>query len=110
MIQSLSMIFGSALLIVGIAGGIRAGIAGSGCDMSVTGTVVHAVLGGAGWLLSGNFTLARAYLVGGGLAYLVRSLSGLVGEHPALRAILSVVMIVCGLWPGRRPVDAASGG
>ncbi|PRC61061.1 hypothetical protein C6A85_13055, partial [Mycobacterium sp. ITM-2017-0098] len=68
MIHCVAAAVGSAFLILGIAGGVRAGVARAGCDMSVTSSVVHVVLGGMGWLLSGNFSLARAYLVVGGLA------------------------------------------
>jgi hypothetical protein len=109
-VQRLAAVAGSAFLIAGIAGGIMAGVGRSGCEVSVTGTVVHVVLGGTGWLLSGNFTLARAYLVVGGLAYLVLSLAGVVGGHVVLQAGLSAAMIVCGVWLSRRPGDGASGG
>lgn len=103
-VQKVAAVLGSAFLIVGIAGAMGAGGVRSGYDMSVTGSVVHVIFGGAGWLAAGSFRGARSYLIVGGSVYLVLSLASIVPGYAAVQVGVAVIMVVSGVWLGRRVV------
>jgi Domain of unknown function (DUF4383) len=129
-IQEISLVVGLGFLAVGIAGFIPGltthygdlSFAGHGSgaklfgvfQVSVLHNLVHLLLGVAGIVLSRTRETARAFLVGGGLVYLVIFVYGLlVSQHSGanfipvndadnvLHAALGGSMVVLGLLPER---------
>jgi hypothetical protein len=127
-IQELALLFGLGFLLIGIAGFIP-GLTKHYGDLSFAGhdsgaklfgvfqtsillNLVHLLFGVAGMVLSRERGSARAFLVGGGVIYLVLFLYGLVtsnnsganfvplnGSDDVLHAALGGSMLVFGLLP-----------
>jgi uncharacterized protein DUF4383 len=90
-------------------------------NVSVLHNIVHLLFGVAGLLMARTFSAARAYLVGGGIIYLVLFVYGLLIDHDSaanfipvntadnyLHLVLGIGMIALGVLLGRR-VPARTG-
>ena len=90
-------------------------------NVSVLHNIVHLLFGVAGLLMARTFSAARAYLVGGGIIYLVLFVYGLLIDHDSaanfipvntadnyLHLVLGIGMIALGVLLGRR-VSARTG-
>ena len=90
-------------------------------NVSVLHNIVHLLFGVAGLLMARTFSAARAYLVGGGIVYLVLFVYGLLIDHDSaanfipvntadnyLHLVLGIGMIALGVLLGRR-VSARTG-
>jgi hypothetical protein len=134
-VQLAALVVGAVFLLVGVLGFVpgvttHAGdleFAGhmSGAKLlgifqvSVLHNVVHLLFGVAGIAAARTFASSRAYLVGGGIVYLVLWVYGLVVDHQSdanfvplndadnwLHLVLGLGMIALGLVLGRRVVTA----
>ena len=134
-VRTAAMVVGATFLLVGILGFIP-GITTDGLkvaghessaellgifEVSALHNVVHLLFGVAGLALARNARSASAYLVGGGVVYLVLTLYGLVVDHDSsanfvplntadnwLHLVLGIGMIALGLV-GRRAVPSTLG-
>ena len=84
-------------------------------NVSILHNIVHLLFGVAGLLAARTFSAARAYLIGGGIIYLVLFLYGLLIDHNSaanfvpvntadnyLHLVLGIGMIALGALLGRR--------
>lgn len=137
-VQAASAVVGVVFLLVGVLGfvpGITTDrgaleMAGHGShaellgifQVSVLHNVVHLLFGAAGLALARTPSTARAYLVGGGVVYLLLWVYGLVVDHDSqanfvplnsadnwLHLVLGIGMVGLGLVLRRRPLDDAVG-
>jgi hypothetical protein len=134
-VQTAALVFGVVFLLIGVLGFIpgitthydqltfaghhsEAALLGV-FNVSVLHNAVHLLFGIGGIMLARTFTAARAYLVGGGVVYLVLFLYGLVIDRESamnfvpvntadnwLHLALAVGMLLLGLSLGRNNVAA----
>src|SRR3954452_17716877 len=84
-------------------------------NVSILHNIVHLLFGVAGLLAARTFSAARAYLIGGGIIYLILFLYGLLIDHNSaanfvpvntadnyLHLVLGIGMIALGALLGRR--------
>jgi hypothetical protein len=131
-VQAAAALVGAVFLLVGVLGFIPGittdydslGAAGHEShaellgifQVSVLHNIVHLLFGAAGLALARNASTARAYLIGGGVVYLVLWLYGLVVDKTSqanfvplntaddwLHFVLGLGMIALGVVLGRRP-------
>lgn len=88
-------------------------------QVSILHNIVHLLFGIAGLLMARTFAGARAYLIGGGVIYLLLFIYGLVIDHHSaanfvplnsadnvLHIVLAIGMIALGLLLSRNVIDA----
>ena len=137
-VQRAALVVGAAVLLIGILGFIP-GITTSYDEMEFAGgesgaelfgifqvsilhNIVHLIFGVAGLLMARTASLARAFLVGGGVIYLLLWLYGLLIDQDTsanfvpvndadnwLHLLLGVAMVLLGLLLSRHTVPTRAG-